>query len=654
MSRLGQFELEALLGSGGVAEVWRARDTVSGAAVAIKRLLPQLASDRQVRRRFLREAEVVRRLDHPNIVRLIATGDDDQRPVLVMELVDGEDLGRRLERHGRHSPQESYEIAIAVARALAHAHARGIVHRDVKPQNVLLAGSTVKLADFGLARVETLASLTGSSLLWGSPEYMAPELFAHGRVDPRADVFSLGVIIHELVTGRLPWKDGRSPMRIAGGVDEAPLPALGQGEGIDRLVAAMLSPSPDDRPASAAEVVAALEGRAPVPPLVRTAPCAACGVARAEDVPRCFACGHEDVAIRHTTAGYWEVSLDKVKEDAATMGTLHLALRDLTGVRDLKLKFLLGRAELYSKQEQQEALRLPITLFADLDEPAAQAIAVRLANNGLQVKVERQRAIGAQTLKYAIPGVAIGALMSGWMLLYPLITGRHVHATGVVMFAAFGGIFAVGGMLVGWVKRQRRRPKFRLRDDRALAPMADHLLGAAQGISAELAAPEVRALFAEASRELYRLTRRAEQLAGFRPSGSSEAALAQRILSAAPATGARLGAMARRLAALDAALAGDDQSDAVRAMTGLERRLAVAQAAERAALEAARADLEAALDRRSVAEAERERLAADLCRLLATVRNLYRRAATITTADEREQAEIEAAMRELAAPPEAA
>ena len=415
----------------------------------------------------------------------------------------------------------------------------------------------------------------------------------------------------------------------------------------------MLSPSPDDRPASAAEVVAALEGRAPVAPLVRTAPCAACGVARAEDVPRCFACGHEDVAIRHTTAGTWEVSLNKVGEDAATMGTLHGALRELTGVKDLKLKFLLGRSELYSKQEQQDAIRLPVTLFSELDETAAQAIAVRLASNGLKVRVERPRAIGAQTLKHAIPGVAIGTFMSGWALLSPLMSGGRVRPPELLVFAVLGGIFAVGGMAVGWVKRQRRRARFRLRDDRAVAPLADHLLGAAQGISAELAAPEVRALFAEASRELYRLTRRAEQLAGRRPTAASEAALAQRILAAAPATGARLGAMARRLAGLDAALADDDQSDAVRAMSALERRLTGAQPAERAALETARADLEAALDRRSVAEAERERLASDLCRLLATVRNLYRRAATITTADEREQAEVEAAMRELATPAEA-
>jgi serine/threonine protein kinase len=188
MTRFGRFELVEPLGTGGVAEVWRGRDVASGGELAVKRLLPQFAGDRQVHRRFLREAEVARRLDHPNIVRALEGGEVDGRPYLAMEWVAGEDLGRRLEREGRLAPDESWRIALAVARALAHAHARGVVHRDVKPQNVLLGGDAVKLTDFGLARVETLASLTGSSLLWGSPEYMAPEHRSADRsLQPRGD-----------------------------------------------------------------------------------------------------------------------------------------------------------------------------------------------------------------------------------------------------------------------------------------------------------------------------------------------------------------------------------------------------------------------------------------------------------------------------------
>ena len=643
----GRFELVELLGSGGVAEVWRARDTTADAPVAIKRLLPQLASDRQVRRRFLREADVASRLDHPNIGRLLGTGEDGGLPFLAMELVDGEDLGRRLEHRGRLSPAESFAIAHAVASALAHAHARGVVHRDVKPQNVLLAGADVKLVDFGLARVETLASMTGSSLLWGSPEYMAPELFSRGRADPRTDIFSLGVLMYEMLAGRLPWKDGRSPMRIAGGTEALPTVALGQGKPLDLLVTAMLSPSPDDRPASAAAVIAVLEGREPAAPLVQTTVCIGCRQSRPRDVPRCFACGREDVAFQHTPGGPWNVVLTKVEEDAATMGALHDALTELTGRPNLKLKFLLGRRELYSKQEQEHAIKLAALMFADLDEPTARAIEARLANAGTKTVTEHRTALSGKTLMHALPGILFGGLMAIIPAIMAISHGAAVKLPVVFGALVMGGAISIGGIIWGRIERRKQLPLFLLRQDRIAAPTADRLLTAAHGTSTELAAPEVRALFVEASRELYRLTRRAAQLAELRPQGSSEHALAQRVLQAAPGLGDRLAALARRLQTLDAALEGDDEADTARALAALERRLAAAGPAERPALEAARADLEAALDRRSTADTERERLASDLCRTLALVRDLCRRAGAITTADERERAAIEEAMREL-------
>jgi hypothetical protein len=643
----GRYELGELLGSGGVAEVWRGRDTATGAPVAIKRLLPQLASDRQVRRRFLREGEIAGRLDHPNIVRLLGTGENGGRPFLVMELVDGEDLGRRLERRGRLPPEESFAIAHAVADALAHAHARGVVHRDVKPQNVLLAGADVKLVDFGLARVETLASMTGSSLLWGSPEYMAPELFTRGRADPRTDIFSLGVLMHEMLAGRLPWKDGRSPMRIANGTEAAAAVALGQGTALDLLVAAMLSPSPDNRPASAASVIAVLEGREPAAPLVRTAACAGCGQLRPRDVPRCFACGREDAAFRHTAKGPWDVMITQIEEDATTMGALHATVTELTGLPDLKLKFLIGQIGLYSAEEQQQAIKLPAVMFAELDEPTARAIEARLANAGTKTLTERRTAISRKVLTYALPGVIVGSFFPIARVIEAIFRGAAVRLWSLLPMIVLGAVTAIGGVIWAASKRRKQLPQFALRADRAAAPIADNLLTAAHGTSAELGALEVRALFVEASRELYRLTRRAVQLARLRPAGSSEHALAERVLQAAPGLGERLAAQARRLQTLDAALEGDDEADAARSAAALERRLATAGPGERPALEAARADLEAALDRRSAAEAERERLASDLCRTLALVRDLCRRAAAITTADERERAAIDAAMREL-------
>jgi hypothetical protein len=652
MIRLRDFELLELLGSGGVAEVWRARDAGSGLEVAVKRLLPQFADDRQVRRRFLREAEVAGRLSHPNIVHILGSGGDDAQPFLAMELVSGEDVGKRLERVRKLAPSDSWRIALGVARALAHAHSRGVVHRDVKPQNVLLAGDQVKLADFGLARVETVASLTGSSLLWGSPEYMAPEVFARGRIDPRTDLFSLGVLIHEMVSGRLPWKEGRSAARIAA-ADAGPVPvALGQGDALDRLVSALLSPSPDDRPSSAGEVIGVLEGRQAPAPVVRAAACSACGRPRPGDVPRCFSCGHEDFALRHVNGGSWTVVLEKVSDDASSMESLHRVLGELTGRDDIKLKFLVGPKELYSKEEKELAIKLPTVLFSKLDEATAKEIERRLRSEKLKAEAAKRRWLGLWTRRQTrIAAIACGSVM-GWSFLSQLVLPSHARGALLLPAVCGAAVVCLFAVIFGGRDMAARPARFALQPTATPTPAATRLLGAAQQASGRLAAPEVRGLFVEASREVYRLTRRAEELERLHPGLSPEAALARRLIAATPAIATQLEALAQRLEALDAALEGDGEGDLARELAALERRLARAPNVDRPALEAALRDVEDALERRLATETERERLAAALCGLLATVRNTYRRAASISSVEERDAAAIEAALRELDAPSE--
>jgi hypothetical protein len=648
----GRFELGDLLGSGGVAEVWRARDAANGQVVALKQLLPQFAADRPTCRRFLREADVVRRLDHPGIVPVRESGEADGRPYLVMELVAGEDLRRRLDREGALPHDESLRIALAIADALSHAHARGVVHRDIKPQNVLLAGDTVKLTDFGMARVESLAGMTGSSLVWGSPEYMAPEVLGNGRVDPRTDLYAFGVLLFEMMSGRLPWKEGRALGRLFGArAAGEPLPSLGQGEALDSLVGSLLSTSPDDRPSSAAEVIAVLQGGAPATPLVRTVVCSACGSPRPDDIPRCPACGHQVMLGSRPGGGKWRVVVSHVREDADHMATLTRLMSDFTGRTDLDLKFRTGRQELYADDEKHSAIALPALLFANLDEQTAKEVAGALTGAGARAIASprrlEHRVIRPRDKAFLAGGVA--ALSAWWAVTFLPHLSRHPQAGHRLVVAALLPVVMLAVPFVFWgSKLMGLLPRFRLRAAvRAGGPAASQLLSEGARASAEIAAPEARRLFVDAHLALYRLTRRAEELARPDTPRSAEEALARRLLDAAPAINARLESSARRLAALDAALDGDSEGDTARALAALARRAASASPDERPALEDARRTLEATLERRQATEAEREQLAAALCRTLADLRDIWRRAAALTTPSERELAEIEAALTEL-------
>lgn len=201
--------MERQIGRGGMATVWRAHDTVLDRPVAVKRLRASLHYDAEAVERFRREAETVARLTHPGLVRLLDRGEDAEGPFLVMELVEGEDLKTRIRREGPLDPAEAARLCADVARALDHAHHNGIVHRDIKSQNVLVAASgEAKLTDFGIARLieaQADAGLTDTGMLVGSSDYLAPEQAEGHPIDPRSDVYSLGIVLWECLTGRLPF-----------------------------------------------------------------------------------------------------------------------------------------------------------------------------------------------------------------------------------------------------------------------------------------------------------------------------------------------------------------------------------------------------------------------------------------------------------------
>jgi len=260
-----RYRLDRPLGRGGMGEVSAATDLELHREVALKRLADPYARDEAARRRFLREARALARVSHPNVVAVFDVGEHEGRPSLVMELIHGRSLHRLLEADGPRSPADAASIAGAIAAGLGAAHARGIVHRDVKPSNVIITpDGKVKIVDFGIARLDDATTLTRSGQTFGSPTYMAPEqLTGAGRtVDARADLYALGCVLFEMLAGHPPFVGDEAMSVSFRQVHEAPPPLEAIRPGVPPTLAALtgrlLAKDPDERPGSADEVVAAL------------------------------------------------------------------------------------------------------------------------------------------------------------------------------------------------------------------------------------------------------------------------------------------------------------------------------------------------------------------------------------------------------------
>src|SRR5919197_5926038 len=222
----GRYVLEELVGAGGMSSVFKARDTLLERRVALKILHPHFTKDEQYVERFRREARAVASLSHPNIVTILDRGEDEGRQFLVFELVEGRTLKEVLDEEGRLPVARALEIAIQVARGLGFAHEHGLVHRDVKPQNVILNGDgRAKVTDFGIARSLDVQGVTPSGAALGTSHYIAPEQASGRPVDRMTDVYSLGVVLYELLTGEVPFP-GESFVAVAMQHVSEPPPSL--------------------------------------------------------------------------------------------------------------------------------------------------------------------------------------------------------------------------------------------------------------------------------------------------------------------------------------------------------------------------------------------------------------------------------------------
>jgi tRNA A-37 threonylcarbamoyl transferase component Bud32 len=211
----GRYRLEARIGAGGMSTVYRATDQTLERQVAIKLMNREVAGDSDLLERFRREARAVAQLSHPHIVGVIDAGEDDHRPYIVFEYVEGETLKERIRRLGRLPVSEAVAYSIEIARALGAAHARHIVHRDVKPQNVLIdEEGSAKVTDFGIARTMEEDGLTADGRVIGTTDYVSPEQALGRPVTGQSDLYSLGVVLYEMLTGEVPFK-GESQVAVA-------------------------------------------------------------------------------------------------------------------------------------------------------------------------------------------------------------------------------------------------------------------------------------------------------------------------------------------------------------------------------------------------------------------------------------------------------
>ena len=260
----GRYEVQELVGTGGMSSVYRAHDRLLERDVAIKVLHEQFTADGEYVERFRREARAVAQLSHPNIVTVIDRGEQDDRQFIVFEYVDGENLKALIDREGPLPEREAIELALQVARALGFAHEEGLIHRDVKPQNVLLNdGRQAKVTDFGIARsLDVHGGLTQTGTVMGTSDYIAPEQARGSRVDAQSDIYSLGTVLYELLTGEVPFA-GDNFVAVAMQHINQPPPSVRERRPelspcVDEVVRRAMAKEPRDRFRSMEELCAAL------------------------------------------------------------------------------------------------------------------------------------------------------------------------------------------------------------------------------------------------------------------------------------------------------------------------------------------------------------------------------------------------------------
>ncbi len=412
----GRFAIESRLGLGRTSAVYAAVDTETDSRVALKVLDPMLATDPAAVERFARELKILRRVRHPNVIQVYDFLEEDGVPILCMELFDGTDCGTCISRRGPMTVKETIAIGRAVAAAIDACHRARVLHRDLKPQNVLVDERLdVKVVDFGMSKMTALADITMTGAMIGTPEYMAPEMFRTTRPDPRSDLYGIGALLYALLAGRPPHRGASLAAVMQSQMSEAiePLSSLRADVPLwlHGLILRCLRVDPADRPQSSWEILRSLEkgektSASAVPKTV--ASCVHCEHDLIAGLPFCAGCG----------------TFTQLRLDPGPFAVLLEGCDDTVRVRDLLSPDFNVAPRLSGLN------RFPVVLVSGVSRGAAEAVAHHLGGAPCVLKIT-DRLAG----RFDLP-VAFALL--GALLLLPLLWLTDTSsAIGVLAITAF-------------------------------------------------------------------------------------------------------------------------------------------------------------------------------------------------------------------------
>ena len=447
----GRYRIRERLGEGAMACVYRAVDEVAQAQVALKVLDPFRAADPVGRARFEQEFSLLSRLSHAGVARSLRTAHDGELEILVLEFLEGETLEARL-RRGPLAVTEALQIGQQLAEAVAACHDQGILHRDLKPANIMLHPDRGPVVfDFGVAWFGAGHTAAHPHIV-GSPQYIAPEVLETSLADPRADVFALGVILFEMLTGAPPPHDDASPRHSRARRPEPPSafslrPEVGPD--LSAVVGRAMALRAEARYATAAELGAALRrptlnaGRS----LEARRPCPRCSTRRIVDLPICPGCGAEVGWV--LTRGGYAVQLDHVPDVHAAAGWLFRRHRKLLGFDTLSAA-------------RRQLRRPPIVLASGICKLSADQLVDEARELGIEVTVVNQRRLSGPGLRAREASMAEALAVLGAHLIATLLIGTAFHSLGWGPHFLFAAPAVAGVLGLAVVRAYSRRPLLQL------------------------------------------------------------------------------------------------------------------------------------------------------------------------------------------------